>query len=169
MSFAKIGKIEILIPRTIDTATREIFYDITAAVTVHILCSFRHKVLRWLVPQIYFNCSRAVWKYIRHLDSCDISDNSDSSDSTQEQTCLQDFATGNRHYYEFSWPWACAVCSCFSFMVTKSAGHWYNSHNSLGPKLKYRGTSKNISFFFVFLLQALSIYFHFLSAKPVLQ
>ena len=25
------------------------------------------------------NWGRAVWKYIRHLDSCDISDNSDSS------------------------------------------------------------------------------------------
>ena len=31
------------------------------------------------------NCSRAVWKYIRYLDGCDISDNNDSSDSIQEQ------------------------------------------------------------------------------------
>ena len=40
------------------------------------------------------NSSRAVGKYIWHLDSCDISDNSDisgssdQSDSIQEQTCL---------------------------------------------------------------------------------
>ena len=39
------------------------------------------------------NSSRAEWKYIRHLDSCDISDNIDSSDSRQEQTFLQDMAT----------------------------------------------------------------------------
>ena len=39
------------------------------------------------------NFNRALWKYIRHLDSCDITDNSDSSDSRQKQTCLQDFET----------------------------------------------------------------------------
>ena len=40
------------------------------------------------------NCSRAVWKYIWHQDSCEIIDNSDisdSSDSRQEQACKQDF------------------------------------------------------------------------------
>ena len=42
-----------------------------------------------------FNCSRAVWKYRRHIDSCDSSDNNDSSDSRQEQTRLKDFLTGS--------------------------------------------------------------------------
>ena len=44
--------------------------------------------------QRLFTFSRAVYKYIRHLDSCEYSDNSDSRDridSRQEQTCLQDF------------------------------------------------------------------------------
>ena len=39
-----------------------------------------------------FNCSRGVWKYIRHLDSFDFIDNSDNSFSRQEPTSLQDFA-----------------------------------------------------------------------------
>ena len=39
------------------------------------------------------NSSRAVWKYIWHLDTFDIIDNSDSIDSRQEQTCLQNLAT----------------------------------------------------------------------------
>ena len=50
---------------------------------------------------IVCNCSRAVWKYRRYLNSCDISDNTDSGDSGQEQTCLQEFATiviSNGHY-----------------------------------------------------------------------
>ena len=61
-------------------------------------------VLKW---------SRAAGNYIRHLDSCDISDNSersDSSDSRQEQTCLQDFTTvciSTRRYIGFSGPWVC--------------------------------------------------------------
>ena len=48
---------------------------------------------------IFCNCNRAVWKYKRHLDSCDISDNSDSSNSSdssdirQEQTSLHVLTT----------------------------------------------------------------------------
>ena len=43
------------------------------------------------------NSSRTVWKHIKRLDPCDISDNSDGSGSRQEQTCLQQFvsAIGN--------------------------------------------------------------------------
>ena len=41
-----------------------------------------------------YNCSIAVWKYISHLVSSDISDNNDSSDSSDSsdsrQTCLKD-------------------------------------------------------------------------------
>ena len=46
-----------------------------------------------------FNSSRAVCKYRKHINNCDISDNSDSYDtsdssvSRQEQTCLQYLAT----------------------------------------------------------------------------
>ena len=54
------------------------------------------------------NYSREVLKYIKHLDSCDIGDNSDSSDSRQEQYIVTVFIS-NRHYFEFSGPWVCAV------------------------------------------------------------
>ena len=74
------------------------------------------------------NCSRAVWKYMWHLDSCDINDNSDysdSSDSRQEWTCLQDFATVciiNGHNLGFGGLWVCAVsvffvCKIFHFIL----------------------------------------------------
>ena len=46
------------------------------------------------------NCSKTVWKYIGHLDSCDMSDNSDSNDSSdsinsrqKKKTFLEDSAT----------------------------------------------------------------------------
>ena len=61
------------------------------------------------------NCRRAVWKYIIHLDSFDISANSDSSgssDSRKEQTSLQYFANiciSNGNGLGFSGPWVCAV------------------------------------------------------------
>ena len=63
---------------------------------------------------IICNCRRAVWKYGKHLGSCDISKNSDSSDSRQEQTWLQDFATvhiGIRHCLGLSghWPWHLSI------------------------------------------------------------
>ena len=48
-----------------------------------------------------YNCSRAAWKYRRHIDIFDISNNKDSS---QEQTCLQDIACvriSNVHYLGF--------------------------------------------------------------------
>ena len=75
--------------------------------------SWRHPLRRgWHLTEMtrtktsamFCNYSRAVWKYIRHLDSCDISGNRDSSGSRQEQTCLQDFATvciSNRQYLGF--------------------------------------------------------------------
>ena len=56
---------------------------------------------------MFCNYSRAVWKYIRHLDRCDISGNRDSSGSRQEQIYLQDFATvciSNRQYLGFGRP-----------------------------------------------------------------
>ena len=68
---------------------------------------------------MFCNYSRAVWKYIRHLDSCDISGNRDSSGSRQEQTCLQDFATvfiSNRHYLGFGGLCVCAVSALVYMM-----------------------------------------------------
>ena len=60
-----------------------------------------------------------VWKYIRHLGSCDIIDNSESSNSSdninesrQEHTCIHDFETvcfRNRQYLEFGGPLVCAI------------------------------------------------------------
>ena len=47
------------------------------------------------------NCSRTVGKYIRHLDSCDISDTSDNSHSRLEQTCLQVAQAGKVSKLEF--------------------------------------------------------------------
>ena len=70
------------------------------------------------------NCSRAVWKYRRHLDSCDISyksDGSDSSASRQEQTCLQ-VCISNRHYLGFSGPLGCAVLAIVSFFNIANKG-----------------------------------------------
>ena len=69
-----------------------------------------NKQTRPNMSSIVCNCSRAVWTYILHLDSCDIIDNSDISDSSdrsnsiQEQTSLPDFAIvyiGNRQYLGF--------------------------------------------------------------------
>ena len=71
------------------------------------------------------NCNRAVFGYIRYLDSCDISDNSDnsdSSDSRQEQTCLHDFARvgiSKRKYLGFGGPWVCAVLALVFFFLQK--------------------------------------------------
>ena len=41
-----------------------------------------NKQARTNMSAMVCNSSRAEWKYIRHLDSCDISDNSDSSESS---------------------------------------------------------------------------------------
>ena len=68
------------------------------------------------MSSMVWNCSRVVYKYIRHLNSFDISDNSDSSDSRQEQTCLQQFATvwiSNRQYLGLGGPGVCAVSALF--------------------------------------------------------
>ena len=58
------------------------------------------------------NSSKAVIKFIRHLDSCDISDKSDSRDSRQGQTCMKHFSTdciSNEHNFGFRLPWVCAI------------------------------------------------------------
>ena len=89
-----------------------------------------------------FNCSRAVLKYIWHLDSYDISDNRDSSessnssDSREEQTCLQDFATvciSKRHYLVFGGPSVCAVSALvyLAFMSLNTATVYYTLHYTL--------------------------------------
>ena len=57
------------------------------------------------------NYSRAVWKYIRHLDISDNYDSSGSSNSAQKQTYMQDFATVciSRQYFGFGGPQVYAV------------------------------------------------------------
>ena len=100
------------------------------------------------------NCSRAVWKYIWHLDRCDIIDNSDSSDSKEEKTCWQNLATvcvSKRHNLGFIGPWVCAVsapvlgvwvevmvdggrCGVGGIRVCQDPGYW--NHELLQPWLQ---------------------------------
>ena len=53
----------------------------------------RNDQTRTITFAMVCNCSRTLWKNIRHLDGWDISVksvSSDSNDSRREQTCLQD-------------------------------------------------------------------------------
>ena len=43
------------------------------------------------------NYIRAIWKYIGHLDSCELSEDSDSSE--QEHICRQDFAITKQIFF----------------------------------------------------------------------
>ena len=100
------------------------------------------------------NCSRAVWKYIRYLDNCDISDNSYSSDSRQEKNMPARiylfFIISNMHYLGFGRSWVCAMLAFVTYLIPlniKAPVHSVESnlnniqHTPLGPGVLCPGES----------------------------